>query len=316
MTFASPLWLLALAVIPAAIAASVWARRRARRYALRFPAVATVREAVAATARWERHVPAALALTAVAALVLALAQPHVTDRVATDQASLMLVTDHSGSMAATDVAPSRLAAAESAANSFIDQLPSTVRVGAIGFSDSPDGVQGPVSNHAAARAIIDAQVATGGTDTGDALELALQLLQGANPKHPPSAIVLLSDGAANEGPNPVTVSQQAGRDHIPIYTVALGTPGGTISQDPQDPMAPVTPVPPDPQLMQEIAQVSGARAFNAQSADQLSSIYKRLGSELGTVSRKREITFEFAIAGVVLLVAAAGASVRWSGRLP
>ena len=76
------------------------------------------------------------------------------------------------------------------------------------------------------------------------------------------------------------------------------------------------PVPPDPQLMQRVAQVSGARAFNAQSADQLSSIYKRLGSQLGTVSRPREITVVFAIGGLVLLLGAAAGSVRWSGRLP
>jgi Ca-activated chloride channel homolog len=314
MSFAAPLWLLALVLVPVALAAYLAARRRAARYALRFPAVSTVREAVAAGPSWERHVPAALALAAVAALAIALAHPHVSYRVATNQASLMLVTDHSGSMAANDVQPSRLAAAEAAANGFIDQLPATVRVGAIGFSNSPDAVQGPIADHGAARAIIDGQVANGGTDTGDALALALQLLHGADPKHPPSAIVLLSDGAANAGPDPVSVSREAGRDRIPIYTVALGTPGGTLTSP--DPVAPPVPVPPDPQLMAQIAQVSGARAFNAQSADQLSSIYRRLGSELGTVSRQRDITYEFAAAGVVLLVAAAVGSVRWSGRLP
>ena len=314
MSFGAPLWLLALVLVPVALAAYLAARRRATRYALRFPAVSTVREAVAAGPSWERHVPAALVLAAVAALAIALARPHVSHRVATNQASLMLVTDHSGSMAANDVQPSRLAAAEAAANAFIDQLPGTVRVGAIGFSNSPDAVQGPVADHGAARAIIDGEVANGGTDTGDALALALQLLHGADPKHPPSAIVLLSDGAANAGPDPVSVSRQAGRDRIPIYTVALGTPGGTLTNP--DPFAPPVPVPPDPELMAQIAQVSGARAFNAQSADQLSSIYRRLGGELGTVSRQREITFEFAAAGVVLLAAAAVGSVRWSGRLP
>jgi Ca-activated chloride channel family protein len=314
MSFGAPLWLLALVLVPVALAAYLAARRRATRYALRFPAVSTVREAVAAGPSWERHVPAALVLAAVAALAIALARPHVSHRVATNQASLMLVTDHSGSMAANDVQPSRLAAAEAAANAFIDQLPGTVRVGAIGFSNSPDAVQGPVADHGAARAIIDGEVANGGTDTGDALALALQLLHGADPKHPPSAIVLLSDGAANAGPDPVSVSRQAGRDRIPIYTVALGTPGGTLTNP--DPFAPPVPVPPDPELMAQIAQVSGARAFNAQSADQLSSIYRRLGGELGTVSRQREITFEVAAAGVVLLAAAAVGSVRWSGRLP
>ncbi len=97
---------------------------------------------------------------------------------------MMLVTDHSGSMAATDVSPTRLAAAERAANTFIDELPSTVRVGAVAFSTTPDGVQAPVTNHAAAQAVIDAQTAGGATATGDALQLALQLLDGGQPQAP------------------------------------------------------------------------------------------------------------------------------------
>jgi Ca-activated chloride channel family protein len=313
MSFVSPLWLLALLVVPAAVVAYILSRRRVRRYAIRFTATSTLREAVAASPTWTRHVPAALALAAVALLVVALARPHVSYRAATGEASLMLVTDHSGSMAANDVQPNRLAAAISAANSFIDQLPSTVRVGAVAFSSSADAVQAPVANHGAAREIIDGQTANGGTDTGDALALALQVLRGSAANHPPSAIVLLSDGAANAGPDPVSVSREAARDHIPIYTVALGTPSGVLANP--DPLAPPVAVPPDPQLMRQIAQVSDARAFNAKSADELSSIYKRLGSRLGTVSRKREITVVFAITGLVLLGAAAAGSVRRSGRL-
>jgi len=315
MSFASPVWLLALALVPAAVAVYLWARRRrATRYAIRFPAVATVREAVASAPSWERHVPAALALAAVALLAVALARPRVVQHIPTGQANMMLVTDHSGSMAAEDVHPNRLAAAVAAANTFIDQLPSTVRVGAIGFGTSPDEVQGPAANHAEARTLIDGLSANGGTDTGDALELALQLLQGANPKHPPSAVVLLSDGAANAGPDPVGVSEQAKKDKIPIYTVALGTAGGVLPNP--DPFARPQPVPPDPELMQAIARVSGATAFNARSADELSSIYKKLGSQLSTVTHKKEITAWFAAAGVVLLIGAAVSSVRWSGRLP
>jgi Ca-activated chloride channel homolog len=312
MSFASPVWLLTLVLVPAGVAAYLLARRRNRRYAIRFPAVATVREVVATTPSWERHVPAALALAAVALLGVALARPRVTDHIPTGQANMVLVTDHSGSMAAQDVQPNRLAAAVAAANTFIDQLPSTVRVGAIGFGTSPDAVQGPAADHAQARSLVDSLTANGGTDTGDALELALQLLQGSNPKHVPSAVVLLSDGAANAGPDPVAVSQQAKKDRIPIYTVALGTDSGVLP----DPFGQPQPVPPDPELMQAIARVSGARAFNAHSSDELSSIYKKLGSQLSTVTRKREITAWFAAAGVLLLIGAAVSSVRWSGRLP
>ena len=314
MSFAAPLWLAALALIPLAIAAAVYARRRARRYAIRFPAVTTLQLAVGAGNSWRRHLPAAFALAAIAALASALARPHVSYSSAVEQASVMLVTDHSGSMASNDVSPSRLAAAERAANTFIDQLPGNARVGAVAFSDSPDAVQAPSTNHGAARAIINAQNANGATDTGDALELALQLLRGADAKHPPAAIVLLSDGAANRGADVTTVARQAARDKIPIDTVALGTPDGTLPSP--DPFTPPLAVPPDPQLMQQIAQLSGGRSFNAQTADELSSIYKHLGHQLGSVTRKREVTVAFAVGGLVFLLFAAGTSTRWSGRLP
>jgi Ca-activated chloride channel family protein len=312
LSLASPLWLLALALIPLAILAQAAARRRGRRYAVRFPAVGTLQQALAERESWTRHLPAAAALAAVAALVLALAGPRVPHRVAVGEASIVLVTDHSGSMAATDVQPTRLGAAERAANTFIDQLPSSVRVGVVTFSTSPDATQAPVTNHALARQIIDSQDALGGTDTGDALALALQLLRAGQSKHPPGAVVLLSDGAANLGQSPVGVAAQAKRDHVPIYTVALGTPRGTLGGGP---FSPPVSVPPDPQLMTEIASVSGARAFTAQSADQLSSIYRQLGRRLGSVTRKRDITPAFAIAGAVLLLGAGVLSIRTSGRI-
>jgi len=314
MSFASPVWLLALLALPLVLAAYIQARRRAKRYTIRFPAVATLREAGAVTPSWRRHIPAALALAAIAALALALARPQTSYRVAVNQASMMLVTDHSGSMAADDVQPTRLQAAEDAANTFIDQLPKNAKVGAVAFSSSPDAVQGPVTNHALARAIIDGQTADGATATGTALQLALQLLHGSDRKHPPSAIVLLSDGAANAGVDAATVARQAGQERIPIFTVALGTPNGVLPNP--DPIAPPVAVPPDPQLMQQIARLSGGKAFDAKSHDELKTIYKNLGTQLGSVTRHHQVTAEFAIVGLALLLLATAGSMRWSGRLP
>jgi Ca-activated chloride channel family protein len=314
MSFATPVWLAALALIPAAISAAAWSRRRARRYAVRFPAVSTLRMAVDAGISWRRHAPVALVLAAFAALAVALAHPRVSYSAPVDEASVMLVSDESGSMAASDVQPTRLAAAQRAANTFIDQLPAKARVGAIAFSSASNAMQAPVVDHNAARAVINGQSAGGGTATGDALELALRLLHGGATKHPPSAIVLLSDGAANAGLGVSTVAREAARDKIAIDTVALGTPNGTLPNP--DPFSPPVAVPPDPQLMAQIAQLSGGRSFNAQSAGELSSIYRRLGKQLGTVTRKREVTAEFAIGGFVLLLLAAVGSTRWSGHLP
>jgi Ca-activated chloride channel homolog len=314
MSFSSPLWLFALAAVPVALAAHLYANRRTRRYAIRFPAVSTLALAAGTQSAWRKWVPVALALAAIASLAVALARPKVPYRVAINQASIMLVTDHSGSMAASDVQPTRLAAAQKAANTFIDELPSKVSVGAVAFSGSPDAVQGPVTNHGAARTIIDSQTANGPTATGDALALALQLLHGSKKGHPPAAIVLLSDGAANAGVDAMTVARQSGQDRIPIYTVALGSANATVPNP--DPFGPPLAASPDYQLMARIANVSRGRTFNARSADQLSSIYKQLGNQLGAATRKREITALFAIGGLVLLLGAAATSTRWAGRLP
>ena len=312
MSFASPIWLLALALIPVALAAYRWARRRRRRYAVRFPGVSTIREVVAEGPSWERHLPTAITLAAVAVLALALARPQTTDRVPVGNTAVMLVSDESGSMASDDVSPTRLDAAIAAANHLMSELPSSVALGAVAFSSAVNAAQAPTGSHAAAREIIDGQIANGGTDTGGALQFALQLLRGESSKHPPSAIVLLSDGAANLGPDPVAVAEQAHRDHIPIDTVALGTANGVLT----GPFGQETPVPPDPQLMNAIAQTSGGRTFTARTSDELGSIYTGLGHHLGTVARRRQITNEFALGGLALLVVGSVLSVRRWGQLP
>ena len=224
MSFASPLWLLGLLGVPAMLAAYFASRRHAKRYAVRFTAVPTVRLAAGTVPAWRRHLPAALALAALAALVVSLAKPQETVAVAVQRASIMLVTDHSGSMEATDVKPNRLAAAQRAERHFLDSLPHGIRVGVVAFSDTPDAVQAPSADHDAARRIIDAQIADGATDTGDALQVAIDALRHdiQDGKRPPSAIVLISDGKTTTGSDPVAVASGASKLHIPIHTVALG----------------------------------------------------------------------------------------------
>lgn len=313
MSFGNPLWLLALLLIPLALLAQRRVgTRRARTYAIRFTAVSTLQQVVAAGGRWWRQAAIAASLAALAVLVLGMARPHINDRIPINDASLVLVLDHSGSMAATDVQPTRLQAAVNAANTFIDQLPASIRLGVVSFSSTPDTVQRPTTNHQAARSLIEGQDANGGTATGPALQLALQLLNASKKHHPPAAIVLLSDGAANAGVDPVTVATQAKQDKVPIYTVALGTPEGVLNEGFGQQVA----VPPDPALMDAIARTSGARAFDAQTAGDLSTVYQALGRQLSTVPHKRDLTIEFLIAAAVLLLVAAATSVRTTALLP
>jgi Ca-activated chloride channel homolog len=315
MSFADPLWLLALLAVPLLLGLHVLAGRRANRYAIRFPAIASLRIAAGGGLSWRRHIPVGLVLLALAALVLTLARPGRTVRIPDAGASIMLVFDHSGSMSATDVRPTRLAAAEQAANTFMGKLPAAVKVGAVTFSSAPDGVQAPSTNRTPVKELIGAQVANGATATGDALSLALTLLpHPAKLKPETSAIVLLSDGSANQGEDPVAVATQAGALRIPIYTVGLGTPGATIP-DPGS-FTGVAAVPPDPELMGEIAAASHAQSFSATDAGSLNGIYKKLGSQLGSKPRRDDITVSFAVAGLLLLSGAGVASMVLGTRLP
>jgi Ca-activated chloride channel family protein len=316
MSFAAGAWLWALLLVPLAAVAYWASRQRAKRYAVRFTAVPALRLAAGTVPAWRRHLPAALALAALAALVLAMAKPQKTVAVPVERATIMLVTDHSRSMSATDVEPTRLAAAQRAARAFLDKLPSQVRVGAVAFSDAPDAVQAPSNNHDDARRIIDGQVADGATATGDALQVAIDALRNdkQNGKRPPSAIILLSDGKTTTGPEPVPIARAAGHLKIPIYTVALGTRDATVPNP--NPFGTPLIVGPDPETLRQISQVSGGKAYTAEDSDRLNSIYKTLGSQLGTRKKLREITSSFAIGGLVLLLGAGIASIRWAGRLP
>ena len=134
MSFASPLVLLSLAALPVLAAGYAWQRRRPGRYSARFPGVPVLAGAVAATPIWRRHIPAAVAALALAALAVALARPHATVAVPVERASVVLVTDASRSMLATDVEPSRMDAARGAAEAFLDGVPDELRVGAVAFS--------------------------------------------------------------------------------------------------------------------------------------------------------------------------------------
>jgi Ca-activated chloride channel homolog len=309
MSFAAPIFLLGLLVVPLGAALHVLAQRRRRRYAVRFPGTPVAAVAVPAAARWRRHVPSALLALAAAGLVLALARPETTVAVPVEQASVALVMDTSGSMEADDVAPDRLQAARSAAEDFLDEAPDELRVGLVAFSDSARVLQTPTTDHEQVRAALANLLAGGGTATGDGLDAALGSFEPAQGgKRPPAAVVLLSDGAATAGRDPVEVAREAGGQKVPVYTVALGTPDGVVQGNLR--------VPPDPEAMREIASASGGQAFEASDGDQLAAVYERLGSQLGTRDETREVTALFAAAGLLLLGGAVGASVRFLGRLP
>lgn len=312
MSFASPLFLAALVVVPLALGAQLLARRRTRRYAVRFPGVATLAPLLPRVPSWRRQAPLALFLAALTAFSVALARPHATVAVPREQASIVLVTDVSRSMLAEDVQPSRLEAARDAAQRFLDEVPDEARVGAVAFSTEPHTVEAPTDDHSEIASLIDGLTADGGTATGDALEAALKLVDGPADKRPPAAIVLLSDGETTTGRDPVEVAREARRLKIPIHTFALGTRDGVI----RSPDGSLIPVAPDPETMRRIAELSGGRSFAVEDAEDLAGLYRELGSRVATKKEKREITAAFAGGGALLLMGAAAFGVRATARLP
>jgi Ca-activated chloride channel homolog len=318
LSFAEPLALLALLAIPALVVLHAAAERRARRTAVRHPGVGVLAAVVAqggGQSPWRRWLPLALFLTAIAVLVGALARPERTVAVTEEEASVMLVFDASRSMEAQDVPPNRLSAAREAALAFVDELPDSVRLGLVAFSDRPFEVIRPARDKDVTRASLLALQPVAGTATGDALVVALEALprRGRRTEDglPPAAIVLLSDGAAQQGVDPVAVARQAGRLGIPISTVALGTDEGTVPGRFGEPM----PVPPDRESMRDVARLSGGQAFEVADAERLRRIYESLGASLRPKTEQRQVTSTFAGVGLLLALAGIGLGLRWNGRL-
>lgn len=322
MTFGQPFFLLALLVVPALAVGYLTLQRDRARAAAAFASPRMAPSVAPRRPRWRRHVPLLAFLLAVAVLVVALAQPQKTVAVPVEHAQIMLLTDVSGSMLSTDVRPNRLVAARRAAQAFIDKVPKRVNVGVEAFNQVPQVLANPTTDREALAAALGRLSSSGGTATGEAIVTATRVLRQApaqDGKKPPSAIVLLTDGVSIKGVDPVAAAQAAAKFRIPVYTVTLGTPGGTITvpRDPRHPAAGTVtkPVPPDPASLERVAQASGGKAYTAETAGDLSEVYQRLGSQLGTKKEPRQITAGFAGAGLALLALGAALSLRWSGRL-
>ena len=347
MTFAEPAVLLGLLAIPLAIAAYLVLQRRRARYVVRFTNVDLLSNLVPRRPAWRRHVPPALYVLSMGALLVALARPSATVAVPREDATIILAMDASGSMLATDVAPSRLDSAKQAAADFVDQLPPTFRIGLVTFSTAAQVAVPPTADRAQIHAALDALRAEGGTALGDAIGTSLELARsvidattdptaGASASPGPSstpspdpsapaedaepplvATVLLSDGANSTGRlEPADAAREAAVAGMPVYTIALGTPDGMVSVEDEFGVLHQVEVPPDTDTLAAVAETTGARSFEAPTADDLQQIYESLGSRVGTKDETREVTQWFAVAGLALMVAGAGLAAQWFNRFP
>jgi Ca-activated chloride channel family protein len=248
-------------------------------------------------------------------------------------------------MQAKDVKPTRIGAAAAAVRTFLDRVPDRLQVGLIAFAGDPAVANPPTTNHDLVRRSLDTIEwfpSFGGTAIGDALAAAVKLGQEAVSGESGNlasvttpapntqtrglvSILFLSDGAQTRGDlEPLAGADLAKAAGIPVYTVALGTPGGTLDfgggggylGSPPPFGGRRVPVPPDPDTLRAIANRTGGEFFAAQSAKSLQSAYGKLGSSLGRKPGESEITYVFLAAAALLLLAAGLLSALWSPRLP
>ena len=321
MSFDWPVALLALLIAPVAIAAYVIADRRRARTAARFATPALFPNVVARAPGRLRHVPPAVLLLAVVALLTGFARPHTTISVPREEATVMLALDVSRSMTATDVRPSRLAAAQGAAARFLEQVPDSFRVGVVNFATRAHVATPPTEDRQAALDGLSEIRSGQGTALGEAIVLALHAARSVpgerSSEAPPASILLISDGAQTQGEiTPLQAAQRARSAGVPVYTVLIGTPDGVVERPLPGGYRERIRVPPDPAALREVARTSRGRFFRVADDEQLRRVYEELGSRLGYREKRAEITVAFAGAGLALLLAAGVLSMLVLRRLP
>lgn len=325
MTFASPVALVALLVIPLIVVVHLWSRRRRTRYALRYTNLHVLASIETRSPLRRRYLPPALFLTGLAALLIGAARPHAEVVLPREEATVVLALDVSASMRASDIPPTRLDAAKEAAARFLDQVPPRFQLGVVTFSDRAQVLTQPTTDRVVVREAIASLEADGATAIGDAIAEALRLdpeegtrlrasrepIEVSDAVRPLTAILLLSDGSNTAGKlDPLEAAERARDMRLPVYTIALGPDEETV----EVPYSLSNAAPPDYATLREIARTTGGKYFGAPTVQDLRSIYNSLASRLGLVKEHQEVSFAFAGAGLLLAAAATVLAARWTWR--
>mgnify|MGYP001428316265 FL=1 len=347
MVFLWPSLLWLLLILPLLVLLYLWLLRRRKVQALAYPGLALVRQALGSRAQWRRHLPPLLFLLGLAALLLAAARPLAVLKLPSEQQTIILAMDVSGSMRATDVEPDRLTAAQNAAKAFIKELPRHVRVGVVAFAGTAQLAQLPTQSHDDLLKAIDSFQLQRGTATGNGIMMSLATLfpdagidiaalggrqamrvlpmdQVTRPEpeqktftpvapgsYRSAAIIMLTDGQRTTGVDPLEAAQWAADRGVRVYTVGVGTPEGTVIEFEGWSMR----VRLDEETLKQVAKVTKAEYFHAATAQDLLKVYETLHSRLTLEKRETEVSSLLALAGALFIILAATLSLWWYGRV-
>jgi Ca-activated chloride channel homolog len=345
MTFIWPTALLLLVLVAGLAALYVLAQRRRNRYALRYANLSLVREALGKGPGWRRHVPPALFLVALAFMAVAVARPQAVVAVPSQEGTVILTLDVSGSMLAEDMKPNRMEAAKAAARAFVEKQSESVKIGVVSFSGDASIVQSPTTDKglvisainrlrpqratAIGRAILvslDAIAESQGSEADLPSAILQQQGPGASPTPRPSAtlppylqgqhasasIVLLSDGQNNQFPAPLDIIDQATSRGVRIWTIGVGSASGAIVR--LQGRAVRTAL--DEATLKKIAELTDGQYFNANTEADLRAVYENLTTQLVVRNEKTELTAYATLAAAILAVFAGAFSLLWFNRLP
>lgn len=321
--FQHPLWLFLLIVPVAIVIGYVIALRSKRRRTVRFGNFGALRTIERGGRRWFTHVPAVLLVLSMLALVVALAGPQKDQKVPRNRATVMLVVDVSLSMKATDVAPSRLEAAQEAATTFSNNLTPGVNLGLVSYAGTASMLVAPSTDRGPVVRAIERLRLDERTATGEAIYTATQAITtfteslGGPDQAPPARVVLLSDGKETVPTDPTeergafTAAEKAKEAGIPVSTISFGTLYGTV-----DIQGRPQPVPVDDASLRTIAETSGGDFFTASSLEELDSVYRTLEEQIGYEWKKADASRPWLIAGSLLAMIAAAGSLVTHRRIP
>ncbi len=351
-----PAYLLLLAAIPLVVAAYLLVLRRRKRFAVHYSSLSLIRQAMPGGFRWRRHLPFALMVLALALLVLALSRPFANVTVAASRTTIVLALDVSLSMCADDIHPNRLTVAQEAATKFIESQEPGTQMGIVAFAGIAQLIVPPTSDREALLEAVSNLTTARRTAVGSAIARSLDALAEVNPDIPPvsvymppreegtdpdlaelpqhDVIVLLTDGASNQGVRPLAVAEAARDRGVRVYTIGFGTDGPTVLRCTQDQLGEDELANRigrggfgsgfgrgfgrgnflrlDEQTLARVAETTGAEYYQAESADELLQVFSTIPVQIEKKKVHMEVSAVLTAVGALLTLCAVGLGLRWS----